>query len=115
MMASASRMLRSLRLRSSSLSKAAAAATVAGLGAFSVNTVASCEPSLDSVVSRLEKVANRLEAIAESGDYDTTVEAALLAKYSNSTDGYIASCISKICAAKRTVFYIPRELRFIVI
>ena len=95
-------MLRSLRLRSSSLSKAAAAATVAGLGAFSVNTVASCEPSLDSVVSRLEKVANRLEAIAESGDYDTTVDAALLAKYSNSTDGYIASCISKICAAKVT-------------
>jgi hypothetical protein len=30
-------MLRSLRLRSSSLSMAAAAATVAGLGAFSVN------------------------------------------------------------------------------
>ena len=96
-------MLRSLRLRSS-LSQAAAAATVAGLGAFGVGAVASCEPSLEaaSIVARLETAVNRLEALAEGGDYDTSVDAALLAKYSNSSDGYIASCVSKICAAKVT-------------
>ena len=99
----ASRMLRSLRLRSS-LSQAAAAATVAGLGAFGFGAVASCEPSLEAatIVARLEKAVNRLEALAEGGDYDTSVDAVLLAKYSNSSDGYIASCVSKICAAKVT-------------
>merc|ERR1719201_2543357 len=88
------RMIGSLRLRSS-LSKAAAAATVAG--AF--GAVASCEPSQ---IARLEKAITRLEALAEGGDYDMSVDAGLLAKYSNSSDGYIASCISKICAAKAT-------------
>ena len=91
---------RLLRLKSS-LTNATAAAAMAGLGA-AFGTAAYCEPSLEATVARLEKAVARLEALSAAGDYDTSVDQTLLAKYSADADPYVANAIAKICAAKTT-------------
>ena len=49
-----------------------------------------------------QAAVSKLEAFAEADDYDTTVNATLLGKYTAHTDSYIADCITKICANKST-------------
>ena len=49
-----------------------------------------------------QAAVSKLEALAEADDYDTTVNATLLGKYTAHKDSYIADCITKICANKST-------------
>ena len=50
-----------------------------------------------------QAAVSKLEALAEADDYDTTVNATLLGKYTAHKDSYIADCITKICAMRQQV------------
>jgi len=83
------------------LGKAVGATVAVGaFGAAASLSLASCEGIDANLVGRLENAISRIEAMADNKDYDTSVDAALIAKYSKSSDAYVADCIAKICAAK---------------
>lgn len=80
--------------------KVAAATSAVALGALA--SEASCDIDLNKLADRLENLVVRLEALHDSDDYTLSVDPALLQKYSNHSDSYISSCISKLVAAKTT-------------